>query len=319
MLTYIARRLLWGIVVLILVSLIVFFTIRLLPGDPLLIYLADSDNLRSMSQEQLDGLRAQYGLDKPILLQYVSWIADILQGDLGRSIHYNENVATLMLERLPITLHLGLISMAISLPLGVIAGLIAALRRGSWIDNIVVVAAYIGTAVPVFLFGYILILIFGLKLEWLPIAGYTSPLDDFWLSTKKLIMPVFCMSLPGIAGMARQMRSSVLEVASQDFVRTAWSKGLTEKVVVFRHMLKNSLIPIVTIMGMSIGAIFGGSVLIENVFAIPGMGRLLVNSLFGQDYVMIQASTLITACIIVLSNLLVDISYGWFDPRIRYE
>ena len=319
MLSYILRRLLWGFVIVTLVSLIVFFAIRLLPGDPLLIFMAQSQEMGTMSLEQIEALRAEYGLDKPIMVQYVNWVKDLLRGDLGLSIHYRENVGKLMLERLPVTLHLSLISLGISLPLGVLAGMLAALRRGTWIDNVVIVGSYIGIAIPVFWLGYMLILIFGLRLGWLPIAGYTSPFDNFWLSTKQLVMPVFCNSIAGIAGMARQMRSSVLEVANQDYVRTAWSKGLTERAVVLRHILKNSMIPIVTILGMSIGGIFGGSVIIENIFAIPGMGRLLVNSIFAQDYVVIQASTLIMACIIIASNLLVDISYGWFDPRIRYD
>ena len=319
MLSYILRRLLWGFVIVTLVSLIVFFAIRLLPGDPLLIFMAQSQEMGTMSLEQIEALRAEYGLDKPIMVQYVNWVKDLLRGDLGLSIHYRENVGKLMLERLPVTLHLSLISLGISLPLGVLAGMLAALRRGTWIDNVVIVGSYIGIAIPVFWLGYMLILIFGLRLGWLPIAGYTSPFDNFWLSTKQLVMPVFCNSIAGIAGMARQMRSSVLEVANQDYVRTAWSKGLTEKAVVLRHILKNSMIPIVTILGMGIGGIFGGSVIIENIFAIPGMGRLLVNSIFAQDYVVIQASTLIMACIIIASNLLVDISYGWFDPRIRYD
>ncbi|NLM51879.1 MAG: ABC transporter permease [Firmicutes bacterium] len=319
MVSYIIRRLLWGFVIVTLVSLIVFFAIRLLPGDPLLIFMAQSQEMGTMSLEQIEALRAEYGLDKPIMVQYVNWVKDLMRGDLGLSIHYRENVGKLMLERLPVTLHLSLVSLAISLPLGILAGLAAALRRGTWIDNVVVVGSYIGIAIPVFWLGYMLILIFGLRLGWLPIAGYTSPFENFWLSTRQLIMPVFCNSIAGIAGMARQMRSSVLEVANQDYVRTAWSKGLTEKAVVLRHILKNSMIPIVTILGMSIGGIFGGSVIIENIFAIPGMGRLLVNSIFAQDYVVIQASTLIMACIIIASNLLVDISYGWFDPRIRYD
>ncbi|NLP37254.1 MAG: ABC transporter permease, partial [Firmicutes bacterium] len=225
MLSYILRRLLWGFVIVTLVSLIVFFAIRLLPGDPLLIFMAQSQEMGTMSLEQIEALRAEYGLDKPIMVQYVNWVKDLLRGDLGLSIHYRENVGKLMLERLPVTLHLSLISLGISLPLGVLAGMLAALRRGTWIDNVVIVGSYIGIAIPVFWLGYMLILIFGLRLGWLPIAGYTSPFDNFWLSTKQLVMPVFCNSIAGIAGMARQMRSSVLEVANQDYVRTAWSKG----------------------------------------------------------------------------------------------
>ncbi|NLM46353.1 MAG: ABC transporter permease [Firmicutes bacterium] len=319
MLSYIVRRLLWGLVIIWLVTLIVFFVIRLLPGDPLLIYLAQNQDINSMPREQIDALYREYGLDKPILVQYANWVFNLLRGDLGLSITYRQNVGKLMLERLPVTLHVGMTGFIVSLVPGVLVGLIAAMRRASWIDNVVTIISYTGIAIPVFWLAYILIYVFGLRLKWLPIAGYVSPFEDFWLSTKHLIMPVICISLPGIAATARQMRSSVLEIASQDYVRTAWSKGLAEKAVVCRHILKNSLIPIITLLGMRIGFIFGGSVIVENIFAIPGMGRLLVGSIFAQDYVVIQANALIMAVIIILSNLLVDISYGWFDPRIRYD
>jgi peptide/nickel transport system permease protein len=163
-----------------------------------------------------------------------------------------------------------------------------------------------------------MLLIFGLKLHWLPIGNYTSPFDDFWMNTKQIIMPVACQCITSLAGLSRQMRSSVLEVVQQDYVRTAWSKGLRERVIVTRHMLKNSLIPVITLMGFAIGMIFGGSVFIETIFNIPGMGWLMVEGIFGQDYVVVQAVTLIFGSIVLLVNLLVDISYGWLDPRIRY-
>jgi peptide/nickel transport system permease protein len=179
--------------------------------------------------------------------------------------------------------------------------------------------AYIGITIPVFWLGIMMVYLFGVKLHWLPIGGYTSPFDNFWMNAKQLIMPVACEAVLGLASMSRQMRSSVLEVASQDYIRTAWSKGLSERIIVVRHMLKNSLIPIITLMGFAVGSIFGGSVLIETVFNIPGMGRLMVNSIFNQDYVVVQASTLIFGTIVLLVNLIVDMSYGWLDPRIRYS
>jgi peptide/nickel transport system permease protein len=164
-----------------------------------------------------------------------------------------------------------------------------------------------------------LIYIFGLRLGWLPIAGYTSPLEDFWLSTKQAVMPVICLAIFGLASNARQMRSSMLEIIQQDYIRTAWSKGLSEREVVFKHALKNSLIPVVTLIGVSASIIFGGSVIVETVFAIPGIGSLLVSSIFGQDYVVVQAITLVIAVIVLGINLLVDLSYAWLDPRIRYN
>jgi peptide/nickel transport system permease protein len=165
----------------------------------------------------------------------------------------------------------------------------------------------------------LLIYFLGLKLRWLPIFGYTSPFEDFWMSTKQMIMPVFCIAIPGMAYTARQSRSAMLEVIQQDYIRTAWSKGLRESTVIMRHALKNGLIPVITLMGIGLGLVLGGSVLVETVFAIPGIGELLVTSVFAQDYVVVQSSTVVIASLIILCNLIVDISYGWLDPRIRYH
>jgi peptide/nickel transport system permease protein len=319
MTTYIFRRFIQAVVVLILVTLIVFFVMRLLPGDPLIVYVAMTAEVEAMPPEMLDDLRREFGLDKPILVQYAKWISGILlRFDFGTSIFYREKVSKLMLERFPITLHLGLLALILGALLGVLVGLLAAIRRGQWLDKIITPLTYVGITMPVFLLGILLIYIFGLKLRWLPISGYTSPLDDFWLSTKQLVMPVICLAVFGLAANARQMRSSMLEVIQQDYIRTAWAKGLRERAVIVRHSLKNSLIPVITLMGMGVGIIFGGSVLIETIFAIPGVGRLLVSSIFGQDYVVVQAITFVIAVIVLVVNLIIDISYGWFDPRIRH-
>jgi len=271
-----------------------------------------------MSPEVLDAMRHEFGLDKPLMLQYVNWVGNAFTGDFGQSIFYHEKVGKLMLERFPITLHIGVSALVIGAVLGVLAGLLAAVRRGKWIDKIVTPLSYVGITIPVFWLGILLIYTFGLKLNWLPIAGYTSPGEDFWLSTRQIIMPVLCLAAFGLAANARQMRSAMLEVIRQDYIRTAWAKGLGERFVIMKHAMKNSLIPVITLMGLGVGIIFGGSVLIEQVFAIPGIGRLLVSSIFGQDYVVVQAITLVIAVVVLLVNLIVDISYGWFDPRIRY-
>jgi len=319
MTTYIIRRLIQSLFVLILVTLIVFFVMRLLPGDPLLLYMSQSAELETMPLEMLDKLRHEFGLDKPVMVQYIVWLSDILKGDVGTSIFYHEKVGKLMLERFPVTLHLGLLAWLTSATLGIIAGLLAAVRRGKWVDKVVTPLTYIGVTIPVFWLGILLIFTFGLKLSWLPISGYTSPLDDFWLSTRQVVMPVICLAVFGLAANARQMRSSMLDVIQQDYIRTAWSKGLRERIIVIRHALKNSLIPVITLMGISISIIFGGSVLVETVFAIPGVGRLLVSSIFGQDYVVVQAISFVVALVVQMSNLIVDISYGFLDPRIRYS
>jgi peptide/nickel transport system permease protein len=317
MAAYIIRRLIWALVIIIMLTLVIFFSMRLLPGDPLLIYIAQSQ-ISNIGPEALEQLRAEHGLDKPILVQYFNWAGSVLRGDLGRSVFYNEDVGALIGKRLPITAHIGLLAFIVATILGTLSGLLAGLRRGRLADQIVTPLAYVGITVPIFWLGILLIYVFGLKLGWLPIGGYTSPFEDFWLNTRQLFMPVVCECVLGLASMSRQMRSSVLEVARQDYIRTAWSKGLRERAIVFKHMLKNSLIPVITLMGFAVGMIFGGSVFIETVFNIPGMGRLMVSSIFNQDYVVVQATTLIFGAIVLIVNLIVDISYGWLDPRIRY-
>ncbi len=318
MTAYIIRRLLMAVVVLVIVTLFVFFVMRLLPGDPLVIFMGQQAGSGAMSQEQLEHLRVEYGLDKPIMVQYLNWVAGIFQGDLGTSIYYREDVGRLLLDRFPVTLHLGLSAFVLASVGGILLGGLAAIRRGTWIDTVATTLANIGITVPVFWLGILMIYLFGLKLRLLPIAGYTSPLDDFWLSTKQAVMPVICLAITGLAYTARQTRSSMLEVIRQDYIRTAWSKGLSERVVIIKHALKNSLIPVITLMGIGIGLVFGGSVLVETVFAIPGVGRLLVTSVFAQDYVVVQSGTLVIATIVILCNLIVDIFYGWLDPRIRF-
>jgi peptide/nickel transport system permease protein len=316
--TYIIRRVIIAIIILFLVSLITFFSLRLLPGDPLLIFIGAAVTQGEVTEQQIEQLRIQYGLNLTLPEQYGRWIWGILQGDLGRSLNYGQPISELLGQRLPITMHLGLTAFVITVIFGVLLGLVAAIRRGTWIDAVATTLANIGICIPVFWLGYLMIFLFGLELNWLPIAGYISPFDDFWLSTRGIIMPVFCMCVVGLAGTARIMRSSMLEVTRQDYIRTAWSKGLRERTIIIRHALKNGLIPVVTLLGIGLATIVAGAVLIEQVFAIPGMGRLLVSGLFSQDYVVIQSVSLIIAALIVFANLLVDISYGWLDPRIRY-
>lgn len=318
MTAYIIRRLFMAVIIIILVTLIVFFSIRLLPGDPLIIFLGKNAGLEQMSDETLERLRHEYGLDKPVMVQYFSWISGVFRGDLGRSITYRDNVGTLLKERFPVTIHIGLVAFILGNVLGILLGIVAALRRGTWIDSLATLVSYIGITIPVFWLGLLMMYVFGLKLGWLPITGYVSPFKDFWESTRSIIMPVICEMITGLAVIARQTRSSMLEVSRQDYIRTAWAKGLKERYIVLRHMLKNSLIPVVTLLGIGIGIIFGGSVLVETVFAIPGVGRLLVTAVFQQDYVVVQSGVLVISSIVILSNLLVDISYGWLDPRIRY-
>jgi peptide/nickel transport system permease protein len=223
-----------------------------------------------------------------------------------------------MAKRVPITLLLGLLSFVISSVLGMLTGVLSALRRASLMDNILTSFANFGISVPPFWLGILLIYLLAVNLGWLPAQGYVSPFDDLWQSVKHLIMPVSVLSFWGMAFISRQARSSMLEVLRQDYVRTAWSKGLRERVIVLRHVLKNGLIPVVAVIGMRLSFLIGGMVILENVFNIPGVGRLLVTSVLSQDYQVVQAGILIIAISVVLVNLFIDICYGWIDPRIKY-
>lgn len=316
--TYILRRLIHAVSVIFLVTLIVFFAMRLLPGDPILLLVTATEQ-QEYTEEQIIRLRHEFGLDKPLVFQYLEWISGVLRGNLGTSILNRQPVIQELLRRLPITLHLGGLAFIIGHLIGIPAGVISAVRRGSWIDNLVTTLANLGVTVPNFWLGIMMMYGFGLYLGWLPIMGYTSPFENFWLNTRQIIMPVLCLAIFPIAGSARQTRSSMLEVMGQDYIRTAASKGLTEYMIIVRHALKNGLIPILTLAGTGIPIILGGSVFIETIFVIPGLGRLAVSSVINQDYPYVQGVTLIIAMTAVFSNLIVDLAYGWLDPRVRYE
>jgi peptide/nickel transport system permease protein len=318
MTTYILRRLLLAIFCLFMVTLVVFFAMRLLPGDPIIIYIGQSQQLSALSEEGIQQLREEFGLDKPIVLQYLIWLLGVVRFDFGDSIFYHMPVSTLLWERYPVTVNLGLQAFVVSTVLGIGAGVLAAVRRGRWADRIVTPLSYVGITIPIFWLGVMMIYLFGLRLNWLPIIGYTSPFEDFVMSLRQATMPVICLSIGALAGIARQARSSMLEVVRQDYIRTAWSKGLRERIVIIRHALKNSLIPVITVLGLQLGFIFGGSVIVETVFSIPGIGNLMVTSIFAQDYSVVQTCTLVFAIVVVLANLIVDIAYGWLDPRIQY-
>jgi peptide/nickel transport system permease protein len=280
---------------------------------------AGQNELSQMPPEKIHDLRVKYGLDKSLTLQYIDWVNGLVHGDFGDSIFYNQKVSTLLIQRVPITFHLGVLACIISSILGILAGVICAMRRGGMVDTIVTSTANIGISIPIFWLGILMVSLFSLNLGWLPVQGYTSPFEDFWLSTRQLIMPVSCLSVVALAGITRLTRSSMLEIRSQDYIRTAWSKGLSERAVITRHILKNGLIPVVTFIGVNVSHVLGGTVLVETVFNIPGMGRLMVEAIFNQDFQVIQGGILIIAIVVSLANLVVDISYGFIDPRIRYK
>jgi peptide/nickel transport system permease protein len=316
--SYIIRRVFQSVIVILIVSVMVFSGMRMLPGDPIYM-LFNPNQLQTMTQEQLQQIRHDAGLDRSMAVQYFDWLGGVFKGDLGKSILTDEPIANDLSKRIPITAYIGALAFIISIIIGIPAGIISAIRRGTWLDTLVTTIANLGITIPIFWLGIILMWVFAVHWHILPTSGFTSPFVDFWKSTRQLLMPVFCMSIFSVAGNARQARSSMLEVLRQDYIRTAWSKGLKERVVIVGHALKNSLIPIVTLAGMGIAGIFGGSVLVEQVFNIPGMGRLAVDSLFQHDYTYVQGITMVMTAIVVFSNLFIDLTYGWLDPRIRYN
>ncbi len=314
MVSFILRRILQTIVVLFIVTFIVFILLHIVPGDPVLTMLGTEAN-----PEQIAALRQQLYLDQPIVMQYVHWLNNALHGDFGRSLSYDREVMSLMMARIPITLYLSLVAMVFSVILGLLAGIICAVRRGSAIDAVITLFANVGVAMPVFWLAVLLVYFFGLRLAWFPVQGFTSPFTNLWQSLRESVLPIFLLSIGGIAMTARQTRSSMLEVIRQDYIRTARAKGLTERIIIYRHALKNAIIPVVTLQGMNLRMLVGGSVLIETVFNIPGMGRLLVNAALAKDFLVVQGSVLILGLVTCLANLLVDVSYGWLDPRTRFE
>jgi peptide/nickel transport system permease protein len=318
MTAYVIRRLLHASLVVLLVSILVFVVMRLLPGDPILMFVTSGD-MQTASADQIAALKHTYGLDKPLPIQYVDWLSRAVQGDLGQSILFHYSVTEEIARRLPVSLELGLMALLVGIVVGPLLGALSAVRRGTWLDTVVTMVAMLGITAPSFWVGILLIYVFGLKLGVLPAYGYTSPLDDFWTSLQQSVLPVVVLAVFPVAAAARQTRSSVLEVMQQDYVRTARAKGLSEQTTVTRHVLKNALMPVATLQGEIFRNIVAGSIVVETVFVIPGMSRLLLNGMLAQDYPVVQGVILVVAVAVVLANLVVDIVYGWLDPRIQYS
>ena len=314
MIRFIIFRLIQTLIVLFIITFITFALIQIVPGDPALTILGTN-----ATPEQVNKLRHEMWLDRPLLIQYGHWLDNVFHGNLGESVIFHEEVTELIAKRLPITAYLSILALIISVIPGILAGIIGSIRRGSNIDSLISMFANAGVAIPQFLLGILGIYFFGLQLGWLPMQGFTWPTDDLWLSIKQSIMPVICLAIPGLAVLARQTRSSMLEIIHQDYIRTAFAKGLKEKAVILKHAMKNALIPVVTLIGIQLRFLIGGSVIVENVFGIPGIGRLLVRASFDKDFLIVQGGVLVIGALVCLVNLLVDISYGWIDPRIKYE
>jgi len=303
---YVIRRLLLTIPVLVGVSLLVFFMIRLLPGDP-----ARALAGMQASPEFIEQTRARYYLDEPLPVQYGIFVRDILRGDLGQSTFSRRPVALELRIRFPRTLQLAVTALAIATVVGVSAGVVSATKRYSLFDNISMLLALIGVAAPVFWLALMLQLLFAVNLGWLPSSGIGT-----W---RHMVLPSVTLGMASAGLIARITRSSMLDVLRQDYIMTARAKGLVEQIVVYKHAFKNALIPVVTVMGLQFGILLGGAVLTETVFAWPGVGRLLVDSILRRDYPVVQATVLVLALSFVLINLIVDIIYAYLDPRITYD
>lgn len=310
---YILKRLASMVPVLFLVSVVIFMIIHLTPGDPVLVMLGEE-----ASPEARDRLRAELGLDQPLPIQYVIWAGRVMRGDLGNSIRTHQPVSEAILQRLPVTIELSIAAMLVSLAIALPAGIISALRRNSAADITSSVLALLGVSVPNFFLAVLLIWIFALNLRWLPPIGFVPLLQDPVGNLKSLIMPAVTLGTALAAVTTRQMRGSLLEVLGNDYIRTAWAKGLDEALVVQRHALKNALIPVVTVVGLQMGNLLGSAIITETIFALPGVGRMVVDSIFQRDFPMVQGIVLYLALMFLVINLLVDLTYAYLDPRIRY-
>lgn len=311
---YILRRLIQMIFVLILFSVVVFTVLRLVPGDPVAAQLG-----LEASQEAYDQLRAEMGLDQPIYIQYLRWLQDISQGDFGTSWRSHQSALSLIQRRFPATIWLTVASIVVGLLISVPLGIVAGVRPNSWLAHFSTLFSLVGIAMPSFWLGLMLLLTLAVTLRWLPPSGYISPFEDPVLGLKYLIMPAFTLGVGLAAPLTRFIRSGMLDVMNTDYVRTARAKGLTEQLVIFRHVIKNAMLSVVTIFGVLLGSLLGGSIITESVFNWPGIGTLLLQSIQQRDYGIVQGVVLFISLIFMVVNLLVDLTYAYLDPRIRYQ
>jgi peptide/nickel transport system permease protein len=314
MIRLVALRILQAAPVVVIVSILAFLLISLLPGDPAVVIAGDQ-----ASPEAIEAVRHSLGLDRPLIEQLGIWFVHLLHGNFGMSLVLNQSVLSAMGERLPVTLSLTALSIAITLPIGIFAGAIAAYFRQTWIDSLVMTVALIGVSVPAFWIAILSVILFSVILRWFPTSGYVDFSQDPVLWLRSLVLPAAMLSLFQIGFLARMTRSAMLDVLSQDFIRTARSKGLSEWTTVGKHAFRNALILIITAIGILLSTAIGGSVVIEQVFALPGVGRLVVQGILARDYPLVQGVMLIYGFAFVAINLAVDLLYTFADPRVRYD
>jgi peptide/nickel transport system permease protein len=312
---YILKRLLQTVVVMVIVAVVTFFLTSMMPGDPVI---AVTGGEQTLTSEQYDKIYHELLLDKPVVERFGIWAWNALHLDFGTSYTYSAPVWQVIASRIPVTLYLSFLALIISVPIGVLFGILTAVKRGTKTDTIITMLSNITMCLPQFWIAIVLMFIFGMKLGWLPSYGLDWSWNvGFGEHIKHLVLPLFCLAIGGIAGFTRQTRSSILEVIRQDYVRTAWSKGLNERRVIMKHTLKNGLVPIITILGNRLAIMIGGTMFVENVFTIPGMGTLIVRSVQSRDIPTIQALVLVTSFICCVVFILTDLMYAAVDPRIR--
>jgi peptide/nickel transport system permease protein len=312
-LAYVIRRLLSTVVVMAIVAIFVFLLLHLSPGDPAAIIAGDN-----ATSEQIDAIRKKLGLDDPLPVQFIRWVSHVVQGDLGISIFSNEPVLKLVGQRLEPTVSLAMTTLFVAVTLAVTFGVVAAWKAGTWVDRLLMVISVVGFSVPVFVVGYLLIYLFAIELRWLPVQGYTPIAEGLGGWARNLVLPSVALGLAYVALIARITRASMLDVLSEDYIRTAKAKGVANNSMLLKHALKNAGVPIVTVIGIGVALLISGVVITETVFNIPGIGRLVVDAIAKRDYPIIQGVILIFSGVYVLVNLLVDLSYTLIDPRIRY-
>lgn len=312
MLAILSRRLAVALPTLLLVSIFVFALQKLLPGDPAIALAGEERN-----PEVIAFLRAKYHFDDPVLVQYGAWLSALLRGDFGISVRTRLPIGAMLLEKLPVTIELAVLSMAIATAVGIPAGIVAALRRGRPVDYGATVLGLAGLSIPSFWFGIMLILGFSVRLHWLPAGGYVPASQDLWANLKGMLMPAIVLGTGTAAILMRHTRSALIATLSQDYVRTARAKGLPEARVTIRHALPNALIPVVTLGTLQFGELLAGAVLTEQVFSIPGFGKMIVDGVFGRDYGVVQAVVLCTAAIFLLMSLVADLLYALLNPKVR--
>ncbi|SEL71275.1 peptide/nickel transport system permease protein [Paenibacillus sp. cl141a] len=309
---YIVQRILSLIPILLVVAVVVFMLIHLTPGDPASVILGDE-----ASEEAIAQLRAQLGLDLPLYQQFISWFGGVVTGDLGQSIFMDMSVAEAFFSRVPPTLSLAILAQIFAVIIALFLGVIAARKRGTLADQAVMGFSLLGISVPSFLLGLFLILFFAVKLQWLPVAGYQPLSSGLWNHLRYLLLPAIALGAMQAALIARMTRSSLIEVLSEQYIKTARAKGLKERIVVYKHALKNAFIPILTVIGETFGTLITGASVIETVFNVPGIGQLIIRSIERRDFAVIQGSILLITVTYVLLNLLIDLLYGLLDPRVK--